>query len=234
MSNAYMPLYTGDYLKKTRRLNDAEHGAYLLILMALWDEGGSLPYDQDELKAIAKSGRNWPKIWAKIQGYFIISDGLILHQKVIDTLAETARKRQSYVARGQKGGRVKSKKSKENKGSDEAKLKPSSSNQAKGLVSPSKEGAYHSLAPEGAAALEVLRASCAESGHQKLELTKLETTIESYSDGVLYVTDRWTAETYSERLGPQLRAARLKLAVQDKRPDASTVPTLKVVNGDTA
>ena len=228
-STPYMPLYIGDYMRKTRRLDATAHGAYLLILMALWDEGGSIPFDEDELKAISCAGRNWSKVWGKIKGYFVFADGLIMHQKVIDTLAETAKKRQSYVERGRKGGRKSSKKDNENNDSDEAKLKQSRSNQTKGLVIPSNEGNNHNLAPEGAAALEVLRATCAESGHQKLELIKLETAISGYSDGVLLVADKWTVDTFSERLGPQLRAANLRLAVQDKRPAETNVTHLSTV-----
>lgn len=132
----YMPLFIGDYLRKTRRLKAAEHGAYLLILMALWDEGGKIPLDQDELKAIARVGRNWPAVWSKIERYFILSDGMISHSKIDEVLAETERKRQLYVEKGRKGGRKSAKKRKEIKEAEQTELKPGSSNQTKGLDSP--------------------------------------------------------------------------------------------------
>jgi uncharacterized protein YdaU (DUF1376 family) len=38
MPKAYLPLYTGDYLKKTRhRLTTWQHGAYMLLIMEQWD-----------------------------------------------------------------------------------------------------------------------------------------------------------------------------------------------------
>lgn len=135
-STPYMPLFIGDYMRKTRRLKAAEHGAYLLILMALWDEGGTLPNDQDELKAIARVSRNWSAIWGKIERYFTISEGSISHAKVTELLEEASIKRQSYVERGRRGGRKSSKKRKENNDPKVAELKQGSSNQTKGLGSP--------------------------------------------------------------------------------------------------
>lgn len=143
MANPYMPLYTGDYLRKTRRLTDREHGAYLLILMALWDEGGSLPFDLDELKQIARvpvKTRNWETtVWPKIAPFFMIAEGRISHARVTETLAQVHDKRKSYAERGQKGGRANAKKHKNINGANQAVLKPSSSNQTKGLVSSLRE-----------------------------------------------------------------------------------------------
>lgn len=47
----FMPLWTGDYLKKTRHLSTVEHGAYLLLIMECWERpSGSIP-DKPELLA---------------------------------------------------------------------------------------------------------------------------------------------------------------------------------------
>lgn len=143
MANPYMPLYTGDYLRKTRRLTDREHGAYLLILMALWDEGGTLPFDLAELKAIARvpsKVRNWEEtVWVKLAPFFVIENGKISHRRVIEILAEVHDKRKSYAERGHKGAQAKRKKAKHNSATKQAELKPSFSNQTKGLVSSLRE-----------------------------------------------------------------------------------------------
>ena len=45
MSFAYMPLYTGDYIRDTADLSPREHGAYLLMLMWCWHRAKPLPND---------------------------------------------------------------------------------------------------------------------------------------------------------------------------------------------
>ena len=46
-----MPLYVADYLADTRRLSLAEHGAYMLLIMEYWRNGG-LPNDDRKLARI--------------------------------------------------------------------------------------------------------------------------------------------------------------------------------------
>ena len=53
MSFAYLPLYTGDYLRDTRHLTPLRHGIYLLLLMHSWDQKGPLPLDEQECAGIA-------------------------------------------------------------------------------------------------------------------------------------------------------------------------------------
>lgn len=53
MSFAYLPLYTGDYLRDTRHLSPLRHGVYLLLLMHCWDQKGPVPLDEQEAAGIA-------------------------------------------------------------------------------------------------------------------------------------------------------------------------------------
>lgn len=56
----WMPLYIGDYLKDTGHLSVEEHGAYLLLIMRYWEDGG-LPTDE---RLIARYSRMVPDQWA--------------------------------------------------------------------------------------------------------------------------------------------------------------------------
>lgn len=57
-----MPFYVGDYLRDTDTLTAEEHGAYLLLILHYWTNGG-LPQDEKLLQKISKiSPYKWQKI----------------------------------------------------------------------------------------------------------------------------------------------------------------------------
>lgn len=55
MSFAYLPLFTGDYLRDTQHLSMSEHGAYLKLLMHCWDQKGPAPLDERKLMGICNA-----------------------------------------------------------------------------------------------------------------------------------------------------------------------------------
>jgi uncharacterized protein YdaU (DUF1376 family) len=62
MSNrAWMPLDIDDYIRDTDHLSAAEHGAYLLLIMKYWRDGG-LPGDEGLIRRYAKLS---PEQWAE-------------------------------------------------------------------------------------------------------------------------------------------------------------------------
>ncbi|HYC66661.1 YdaU family protein [Brevundimonas sp.] len=65
MSAPFMQLYVADYLGDTRHLTTEQHGAYLLLLMAMWRADGRLPNDPKKLARIVCCT---PSRWAKIGG----------------------------------------------------------------------------------------------------------------------------------------------------------------------
>jgi len=78
---AALMFYPGDYHRDTAHLRVEEHGAYLLILMAMWAAGGWLPYEPRVLARIAKvTPRRWGKL-APVLLPFFYRDGERLTQK---------------------------------------------------------------------------------------------------------------------------------------------------------
>ncbi|MEM9584804.1 MAG: YdaU family protein [Pseudomonadota bacterium] len=230
MANAYMPLYTGDYLRKTRSLKGPEHGAYILILMALWDEGGEMIYDENELREIARThGNSWKKVWGKIQKFFNIADGKIRHSKIDEVLSETEKRKKSYQKRGKKGGKKKAENANKNNDRDLAELKPSSSNQTKGLGTP--KGVNPNLPPEGAQAFEGLRASC-RSEEDRLELNRLANDVVGWAENVLIVKGAYAVDRFGglvKTLNPELRLEAGRKLKPPEPPKAS--PRLIAING---
>jgi uncharacterized protein YdaU (DUF1376 family) len=53
VSFAFLPLYTGDYLRDTRHLSPLKHGIYVLLLMHCWDQRGPVPIDEQEAAGVA-------------------------------------------------------------------------------------------------------------------------------------------------------------------------------------
>ena len=79
----YMRLYGDDLVSDTVMLSDAEFGAYLRIIIALWRFKGSLPFDHKRLAKIAgTTAKNWPRRWAAIEGYFVVAGGKISQSRV--------------------------------------------------------------------------------------------------------------------------------------------------------
>lgn len=104
MSRAWMPLYVADYLADTGHLTTAEHGAYLLLIMHYWSNGG-LPDDERKLARIA---RMTPDEWAEARDTVaeLFQDGW-KHKRIEKELidAQAAYERRSKA--GKDGARAK-------------------------------------------------------------------------------------------------------------------------------
>lgn len=96
-----MPLYVSDYLRDTRRLTAAEHGAYLLLIMEYWTSGG-LPDDDRQLSRIAcMTPAEWRRAKPTIQAFF--RDGW-RHQRIEDEIAKAIEKHERRSEAGKRGG----------------------------------------------------------------------------------------------------------------------------------
>lgn len=73
-----MPMYWDAYLADTTHLTTEEHGAYMLLLAAMWRRNGSVPDDdKDNARILGLTPAKWRKIKARLIGFLVIEGGLI-------------------------------------------------------------------------------------------------------------------------------------------------------------
>lgn len=114
MSAPYMPFYVGDYIRKTTHLTTEQHGAYLLLIFAMFSAGGSLPNDDKKLARIC--GLSKPK-WATnkpdLLAFFHVNGDLLTHSKITEVSKKYNEKLLKLAQNGSKGGTAKALKSNE-------------------------------------------------------------------------------------------------------------------------
>lgn len=89
--DTWMPLYVKDYLADTRKLTQAQHGAYLLLIMEYWRTARPLPDDDRLLAKLALVGQEkWKKQKLAVMGFFHLADGLWHHKRIDAELAEAS------------------------------------------------------------------------------------------------------------------------------------------------
>lgn len=87
----YMPLFVADYLADTTDLTTEQHGAYLLLLMALWRHGGTLPNDPAKLARIARvSPRRWHLVGPAVLEFFDVGVDTVRHGRLETELQKGA------------------------------------------------------------------------------------------------------------------------------------------------
>ena len=109
----FMPLWVSDFLGDTLDLDAQEIGAYMLILMAMWQREGTLPNDQKKIQRVARIGRGWPKVWASIEQYFEADGDTITNPRLTKELQKARNKSEVNATNGGRGGRAKALKTKE-------------------------------------------------------------------------------------------------------------------------
>jgi uncharacterized protein YdaU (DUF1376 family) len=110
----YMKLYVADYHGDTTHLSALEHGAYLLLLMAMWRAGGRLPSDDARLAKLAKvTPEQWAEIRSTILDFFQRRGGRITHKRIAEEMAKYEAVSLKRKAASEKGVSEKRRKNKE-------------------------------------------------------------------------------------------------------------------------
>jgi uncharacterized protein YdaU (DUF1376 family) len=101
----FMQLYVSDFVGDTLPLSTEQIGAYMLILMAMWNAGGRLPDDDAKLARVARlSLKRWRVIGADLAGFFEREGGEIGHKRLARELLKAQAKSEARATAGARGG----------------------------------------------------------------------------------------------------------------------------------
>lgn len=90
-ADIWMPLYVADYLADTVHLSTEEHGAYLLLLMYAWTNGGELPGQDDRLRRITRmDSEAWSASGEELKSFFYLDPetGVYRHHRIDTEIAK--------------------------------------------------------------------------------------------------------------------------------------------------
>lgn len=101
----FMQLYVSDFIGDTLQLSTEQIGAYMLLLMAMWNAGGRLPDDDARLARVARlSLKKWRAISADLMTFFEREKGEIGHKRLTRELRKASVKSEARAAAGARGG----------------------------------------------------------------------------------------------------------------------------------
>lgn len=102
--DVWMPLYVSDYLADTMHLTATQHGAYLLLLMAAWKNGGALDNDKNQLSSIAHlSPKEWRENERILARFFFVTPEAWIHNRVKHELLRAEKNSEKRAESGKKG-----------------------------------------------------------------------------------------------------------------------------------
>jgi uncharacterized protein YdaU (DUF1376 family) len=101
----FMQLYVSDFVGDTLLLSTEHIGAYLLLLIALWNADGVLPADDVKLARVARmTVKKWKSVSSEILPFFCVEDGVLTHNRLTNELHKSERQSELRAAAGSRGG----------------------------------------------------------------------------------------------------------------------------------
>lgn len=102
-----MPFFVDAYLADTTHLSTEEHGAYLLLLMAMWRRGGGIPDDdKDNARMVGLTPRQWSAMKPRVVCFFARTpDGGWTQKRLQKEWEYLVHRRSVAQANGRLGGR---------------------------------------------------------------------------------------------------------------------------------
>lgn len=109
-----MPMFWDAYLADTTHLTTEEHGAYMLLLAAMWRRNGWVPDDdRDNARILGLTVAKWKRTKARLAAFLVFDGGQITQKKLLKIWKNTQEKIDKNRNNGAKGGRPKTIKNKD-------------------------------------------------------------------------------------------------------------------------
>jgi uncharacterized protein YdaU (DUF1376 family) len=103
----YMQFYQSDFIGDTLHLNTEQLGAYMLLLMAMWNAGGQLPNDDKLLARITRvSAKRWHLVGSEVMEFFQIEGNFITQARLQKEINGYSEKVLRYRENGSLGGKA--------------------------------------------------------------------------------------------------------------------------------
>lgn len=104
-----MPVFPDAYLADTTHLTTEEHGAYLLLLMAMWRRSGAVPNDDRDLaRMVGLELAKWRKVKRRLMPFLTVEGQLLTQKRLKKEWEYVQQKREKNATNGARGGRPKS------------------------------------------------------------------------------------------------------------------------------
>lgn len=102
-----MPFFVDDYTKDTPHLSLEEHGAYLLLLMAMWRHKGAIPDDdKDNARLLGLQPRAWLRLKPRLMPFFETYAGQITQKRLQRTWNYAVENSARQSAKGKAGAKA--------------------------------------------------------------------------------------------------------------------------------
>lgn len=103
-----MKLYVSDYIGDTKHLTIEQHGAYLMLLMVMWNAGGRLQNDEKYLsRVVGVSVKKWRSIGSEVLEFFEAEGGYIFNHRLLEEVKKAEGKSDLCASAGERGGKAK-------------------------------------------------------------------------------------------------------------------------------
>lgn len=104
----YMRFWVKDHIADTLHLTCLEHGAYVLLLLAMWNNGGQLPNDDAYLSRVCRlRGKSWAKARSAVMPFFDVKGDQIIQKRLVKELEDATDAATKNKERASRGGQAK-------------------------------------------------------------------------------------------------------------------------------